>query len=171
MNAPDLALDKPHTGPLDWRVLLRWMRKDGLVGDEVTRATEKRFHGTDSRQHPLVRIAGLGLVREKDPGKGSVLDVESLTEWLAGRLKLPYLRIDPLKVDVGRVAEVMSISYAERRRALPLSVGLRDVTIGTCEPCDTGWVPEIEAHTGKPIKLVLVSPLGLQKYTAEFYSL
>ncbi len=171
MNAPDLALDKPHTGPLDWRVLLRWMRKDGIVGEEVARATEKRFHGTDSRQHPLVRIAGLGLVREKEPGKGRVLDVESLTEWLAERLKMPYLRIDPLKVDVGRVAEVMSISYAERRRALPLSVGLRDVTIGTCEPCDTGWVPEIEAHTGKPIKLVMVSPLELQKYTTEFYSL
>jgi len=171
MNAPDLAFDKPHVGPLDWRVLLRWMRKDGVLSEEVARATEKRFHGTDSRQHPLVRIAGLGLQRDKDPGKGRVLDVEALTEWLAGRVKLPYVRIDPLKVDVGRVAEVMSISYAERRKALPLNVGLRDVTIATCEPCDTGWVPEIEAHTGKPIKLVVVSPVELQKYTTEFYSL
>ena len=67
------------------------------------------------RLHPLVRIAGLGLVREKEPGKGRVLDVEALTEWLAERVRMPYLRIDPLKVDVGRVAEVMSISYAERR--------------------------------------------------------
>ncbi|HMU74671.1 MAG TPA: hypothetical protein PKD69_02770 [Elusimicrobiota bacterium] len=33
------------------------------------------------------------------------------------------MRIDPLKVDVGRVAEVMSINYAERRSALPVQVG------------------------------------------------
>ena len=171
MNAPELHIDKPHVGPLDWRVLLRWLRKDGVLSEEVARATEKRFHGADSRLHPLVRIAGLGLVREKDPGKGRALDVEALTEWLAERVRMPYLRIDPLKVDVGRVAEVMSISYAERRRALPLNVGLRDVTIATCEPCDIGWVPEIEAHTGKPVKLVVASPAELQKYTTEFYSL
>ena len=53
---------------------------------------------------------------------------------------MPYLRIDPLKVDVGRVADVMSISYAERRRALPLQVGLHEVTIATCEPFDIAWV-------------------------------
>jgi general secretion pathway protein E len=163
--------DVPHTGPLDWRVLLRWLRHDGLVGDAEVRATEKRFTGADSRQHPLVRLGAAGLVRANDPGKGKPLDVEALSEWLAMRLQMPYLRIDPLKVDVGRVAEVMSISYAERRRALPLSFGLRDVTIATCEPCDVGWVAEIEAHVGKPIKLVLVSPLELQKYTTEFYTL
>ena len=171
MNAAAIPLETPHVGPLDWRVLLRWLRKDGLIDEEASRATEKRFHGADSRQHPLVRLGSLSLVRARDPGKGKALDVEALTEWLADRVKLPYLRIDPLKVDVGRVAEVMSISYAERRRALPITVGLRDVTIATCEPCDTAWVAEIEAHTGKPIKLVVVNPLDLQKYTTEFYSL
>jgi general secretion pathway protein E len=171
MKPSDLPIETAHHGPLDWRVLLKWLRRDGLVGDEAARATEKRFHGADSRQHPLIRLAAAGLVREKDPGKGKPLDAEALTEWLAGRVGMPYLRIDPLKVDVGRVAEVMSISYAERRRALPLNLGLRDVTIATCEPCDIGWVAEIEAHTGKPIKLVVVSPLELQKYTTEFYTL
>ena len=35
---------------------------------------------------------------------------------------MPYLRIDPLKVDVGRVADVMSVHYAESRCALPVQV-------------------------------------------------
>ena len=34
----------------------------------------------------------------------------------------------------------MSINYAERRHALPLNVGLTDVTIATCEPLDIAWV-------------------------------
>src|SRR5438270_137433 len=65
----------------------------------------------------------------------------------------------------------MSISYAERRRALPLQVGPHEVTIATCEPFDTAWVAEIEGHTRKAVKLVVSSPLELQRYTTEFYTL
>ena len=67
-----------------------------------------------------MRLGGAGLTRA---ATASALDTEALTEWLAARSGLPYLRIDPLKVDVGRVADVMSISYAEARRALPVQVG------------------------------------------------
>src|SRR5205085_183622 len=127
-----------------------------------------RFGAGDSAQHPLVRLAAAGLVRK---GTGKPLDSEALTEWLAGRCGLPYLRIDPLKVDVGRVADVMSISYAERRRALPITVGTHEITIATCEPYDTAWVSEIEGHTRKTIHLVVASPPELQRYTTEFYTL
>jgi general secretion pathway protein E len=168
MNPADLPPHTTPTGRLDWRLLLKWLREDHLIGTEDAERTKKRFGAADSAQHPLVRLGAAGLTRR---GSEKALDTEALTEWLAGRCGLPYLRIDPLKVDVGRVADVMSISYAERRRALPLQYGAQEVTIGTCEPFDTGWVAEIEAHTRRPVKLVLVSPLELQKYTTEFYTL
>ena len=155
-------------GPLDWRWLLKALRDEHLISTEDAVRTAKRFGGADSSQHPLIRLASAGLVRK---GTHKPLDVEALTEWLAGRCGIPYLRIDPLKVDVGRVAEVMSISYAERRRVLPLQVGAQEVTLATCEPFDIDWVPEIAAHTRKAVKLVLVSPLELQRYTTEFYTL
>jgi general secretion pathway protein E len=72
---------------------------------------------------------------------------------------------------VGRVAEVMSINYAERRSALPVQVGLTDLTIATCEPLDIAWIDEILAHTKKKIRLVVSSPLDLQRYRTEFYTL
>ena len=156
------------TGALHWRKLLQWLREDGLVSAAAVADTTQRFGASDSRQHPLVRLASAGLV---DAKHGIDLDAEALTEWLANRAGLPYLRIDPLKVDVGRVAEVMSITYAERRRALPVQVGAREVTIATCEPFDTGWVAEIEAHTKKAVKLVVASPVDLQRFTTEFYTL
>ena len=102
---------------------------------------------------------------------GKPLDIEMLTEWLAGHCGMPYLRIDPLKVDVGRVADVMSITYAERRRSLPLQFGLNEVTVATSEPFDLGWVPEIEAHTRKALKLVVCNPLDVVRFTTEFYTL
>jgi len=156
------------TGRLDWRVLLAWLQDDGWVDDELAERTRKRFGGAQSAQHPLVRLGAAGLVRR---GTGKPLDSEALTEWLAGRCGLPYVRIDPLKVDVSRVADVMSISYAERCRALPLAVGPQEITVATCEPFDTGWVADIESHTRRPLRLVLASPLELQRYTTEFYTL
>ena len=155
-------------GRLESRALLQWLREDDLITAEEAEQTARRFAGGQSAQHPLVRLASVNLLRK---GTTRALDVEELTEWLAGRCGLPYLRIDPLRVDVGRVAEIMSITYAERRRALPLTVGLNDVTIATCEPLDVAWVAEIEAHARKAVKIVVSSPLDLARYTTEFYTL
>jgi general secretion pathway protein E len=157
-----------HAGALDWRVLLKWLREDDVISAEDAERTQRRFAAGSSSQHPLQRLGGASLVRK---GSGKALDVERLTEWLAGRCRIPYLRIDPLKVDVGRVTDVMSINYAERRHALPIQYGLTDVTIATCEPFDIAWVTEIESHTRKTVKLVLASPGEISRYTTEFYTL
>jgi general secretion pathway protein E len=157
-----------HVGRLEARTLLKWMRDDDLITSEEANQTARRFAGAQSAQHPLVRLGSAGLQRRQD---GKALDTEALTEWLAGRSGLTYVRIDPLKVDVGRVAEVMSINYAERRRALPLNVGPREITIATSEPFDVAWVEEIESHTRKTIKLVLSNPLEVSRFTTEFYTL
>jgi general secretion pathway protein E len=156
----------PHR--LDWRELIEWLRIDRVISADEAERTRRRFTAADSAQHPLLRLGNAGLVHAVS---GKPLDIEALTEWLAKRLDLPYLRIDPLKVDVGRVAEVMSINYAEARRALPLNIGAVEITIATSEPLDLRWVAEIEAHTRKKIRLVVTNPVELARYTTEFYSL
>jgi len=155
-------------GRLEWRTLLHWLQEDGLIDEAQVLRTEGRFAAGDSSLHPLVRLGHGGLTRS-DTGKP--LDVDALSEWLAERAKLPYLRIDPLKVDVGRVSDVMSVGYAEAKRCLPLLVGVTEVTIATSEPFDTGWVAQIEAHVRKPIKLVVANPLEIARYTTEFFTL
>ena len=157
-----------YLGRLEWQHLLQWLREDGVVAAADAERTRKRFGAGSSAQHPLVRLGNAGLA---DARTGRTLDTEALTQWLAGRAGLPYLRIDPLKVDVGRVADVMSINYAEARRALPLQYGATEVTVATCEPFDTGWLAEIAAHTKRTIRLVVASPQELQRYTTEFYTL
>ncbi len=170
MKTPTAA-KAPETAPagkLDWRVLLKWLVEDGVIDAEQARQTESRFNAGNSALHPLVRLGNAALAR-RDSGR--VMDVEAMTEWLAGRLKMPYLRIDPLKVEVGRVADVMSANYAEARRCLPISVGLTEVTVATAEPLDLGWVPQIESHTRKRLKLVLANPQEISRFTTEFFTL
>ncbi|HEX7640017.1 MAG TPA: GspE/PulE family protein, partial [Burkholderiaceae bacterium] len=128
----------------------------------------RRFGNSASSLHPLQRLGGAGLADARD---GRVLDTDGLARWLAARFELPYQRIDPLRVDVGRVSEVMSVAYAEMRRALPVAVGAGEVVIATSEPFDVAWVPEIEAHVKRPVRLQLAHPEDILRYTGEFYAL
>ena len=155
-------------GPLDWRQLLTWLQADGWVtSDDVARVARRLGAGTSSL-HALVRLGGAGLVRQR---MGTPLDLDALTAWLAGRAGLPHLRIDPLRADVGRVADVMSVQYAELRRALPVQVSATEVVIATAEPFDTAWVADIAAHTRRSVRLVVASPDDVRRYTTEFYAL
>jgi len=165
---PQTAPPVKHEGRLDWRLLLRWLREDGLIDEAQSQRVEQRFAAGDSSMHPLVRLGHAGLTRV---GGGKPLDVDVLSEWLARRSGLEFLRIDPLKVDVGRVSDVMSVGYAEAKRCLPVLVGMTEVVIATSEPFDTGWVAQISAHVRKPIKLVVSNPLDISRFTTEFFTL
>ncbi|NIM42325.1 MAG: type II/IV secretion system protein [Hydrogenophaga sp.] len=155
-------------GPLDWRLVLRWLKEDGVISEDEARRTEARISSAHSAQHPLQRLAVVGMARAAD---GHVLDAEALTQWLAQRCGLTYLRIDPLKVEVGKVAEVMSAGYAERHKVLPVQVGPAEVVVATAEPFLTDWVGEVARQTRKTVRLVLSSPAEITRYTAEFFAL
>ncbi len=166
-NAPGRR-HTPPTGRLELRQLLKWMRDDGMLAPEEADKLVRRFGNSASGLHPLQRLGGASLVDVRD---GRVLDTDALARWLAARFDLPYARIDPLRVDVGRVTEVMSVAYAESRRALPINVNASEVTVATSEPFDIGWVPEIEAFAKRPVRLHLAHPDDIARYTPEFYSL
>ena len=155
-------------GPLDWRALVEWMAQDGVITTEEASRIIARCAQAQSAQHPLVRLASVSVRRASD---GRPLDIESITQWLAQRSGLDYLRIDPLKVDVARVADAMSAPYAERHRVLPVQVSAQEVVVATSEPFLTDWVVEVERQMRRPVRRVLASPGEIQRYTAEFFAL
>ena len=157
-----------HQGPIDWRRLVDWAREDGLITADEARRTVDRCAKAESVQHPLVRLASVSMRRASDDRP---LDIESLTQWLASRTGLAYLRIDPLKVDVGKVSETMSAAYAERHRVLPVQVTPTEVVVATAEPFLTDWVAEVERQSRRTVRRVLASPGEIQRYTVEFFAL
>ena len=155
-------------GPLEWRRIVQWLREDGVIAAEEAQRTVARLAQAESSQHPLVRLASVAMARASD---AKPLDMEALTEYLAKRVGLDYLRIDPLRVDVGKVAETMSATYAERHKVLPVQVTPTEVVIATSEPFITDWVAEVERQARRAVRRVLVNPLDLQRYTVEFFAL
>ena len=127
----------------------------------------RRFSRADV--HPLVIIADQ---KWKDPRSSrKLLTVESLTQWLADKCGLPYLHIDPFKIDFTAVTKVMSNAYAQRYRILPVSVNTREATIATAEPWVRGWEASLKQVLRLDIKRVIANPVDIQGYIVEFYNL
>lgn len=167
------ARTRPHArtqpqGPLHWSHVVEWLSQDGIISPEQARRTIARCSQAESAQHPLVRLAAVAMERASD---GKPLDIEALTQYLAGRAGLDYLRIDPLKVDVGKVADVMSAAYAERHKVLPVQVSSGEVVVATAEPFVTGWVEEVERQAKRSVRRVVANPQDIHRYTAEFFAL
>ena len=153
---------------LDLDSVLAALSHDGLINDADSprvRADARSARGK-IEAHPLALIANHKLVNLRD---GKPLSLEVLTHWLADRAKLPYLKIDPMKIDAAAVTQVISLAYAQRYRILPVAVGPGHVTIATCEPFDTRWLVDLGHILRREIQRVVVNPVDLNRYLAEFY--
>jgi general secretion pathway protein E len=155
---------------LQLKEVLDWLVADGLV---AAAAAEKILQ--DSRtarggiRHPIVVIADARLRSLKPPLP--VLNPQALTEWLGGRLKMPCYYIDPLKIDLKSVTQVMSSEYALKRSILPVEVSGKEVTIATSEPFLSSWEPELSQMLRLNIKRVLANPVDVERYQGEFFNL
>ena len=168
MTHSHVSATRAPVGPLQWRQIVEWLRADGVISEDEATRTIARCSQAESAQHPLVRLASVAMERASD---SKPLDIEMLTEYLARRVGLEYLRIDPLKVDVGKVADTMSATYAERHKVLPVLVSLKEVVVATAEPFITDWVDEVERQARRKVRRVVANPQDIHRFTAEFFAL
>jgi len=167
-NASLKSSQPAPTGPLDWRSLVQWLQLDAVINPAEAQRIHTRCAQAESVQHPLVRLASVAVHHASD---SKPMGIEALTQWLAARVGLTYLRIDPLKVDVGKVADAMSAAYAERHKILPVQVTPHELVVATAEPFLTDWVAEVERQSRRSVRRVLANPQEITRYTAEFFAL
>jgi general secretion pathway protein E len=184
MNAKDAAgahkrpgpdSHRPHGQPpavLNGRVTAGYVVKQLVADGLLSTSDAERFSQSGGREragHPLAVLAEMNY--RSPQADRRLLDLETLTQWLAGKAGLPYFHIDPLRVDFTRVVDVMSSSYASTYSILPVAISGAEVTIATSEPFQTGWEREIEQITKKAVKRVVANPVDVARYTTEFYKL
>jgi len=164
-------LQPPAQGdrPLTLAQIVTDLIADNLVPREEAEklVSNRRYSRTDV--HPLVVIADQKWKDPRNPRK--LLSLETLTEWLAEKSALPYLHIDPFKIDFTAVTKVMSNAYAARYKILPVAVTTREATIATAEPWVRGWEASLKQVLRLDIKRVIANPVDIQGYIVEFYNL
>ena len=153
---------------LQLKEIVDWLVEDGHVDNE---GAQKLLSDARLRpgRHPIVAIGDAKLRSKKPPGV--LLTPDMVTEWLAPRVKMTSYRIDPLKIDLRAVTQVMSADYAQRRGILPVEVKGADVTIAVSEPWVTSWEGELSQMLRLNIKRVLANPVDIERYQGEFFNL
>lgn len=165
------VLNSPaHDRFLDLNDLLRDLVAQGrLLQETAEHCLTQRRSAANSQQHPLEFLGAQQLDDLARPGKK--LDLESLTAWLAEQAGQPYLRIDPLKINVAAVTPLMSYAFAQRHKILAVAVDNSAVTIASSQPFVKSWEANLTHVLKRPIKRVVANPVDLQRFTVEFYRL
>jgi len=149
--------------------VIDWLVEDGLVDAASAEKLRKERRYYRGSSHPLMIIADQKWKSAQPPHRPLML--EPLTEWLAKRVGMQYLHIDPLKIDFGGVTEVMSSAYATRFRVLPVGVSTKEVVIATAEPWERAWERELQPILKRDIRRVIANPADIERYQVEFYNL
>ncbi|MGE6440829.1 MULTISPECIES: GspE/PulE family protein [Psychrobacter] len=153
---------------------LRWCL-DELLADKVIDQRGYNLVITsrrDKAQHPLLTISEFGLPNghATDNSAENKLTLAWLNQWLAAKADMTLVRIDPLKVDVPAVTQLMSFEYARSQHILPIEVAVDEVIIGTDQPFYTDWHSSIEKLIkSKSYRTVYINPEQIKRYRQEFY--
>ena len=166
---PAMTEFNTHEHRLTLSEILELMVGDGLIDHDTAEAlkTERRLHS--AKVHPLIVIADQKWRTTESPVR--LLSLENLTEWLARKIGMDYLHIDPLKIDFTGVADVMSSAYAGRFSILPVQVSTREIVVATAEPFIREWIAELKPILRKEIRLVMANPEDISRYLVEFFNL
>ncbi len=147
----------PSDQRLELQALLPALIEAGLVPADVA----KRLSVLPARdtEHPLECIAAHNVC------------LETLTQWLAQHAGQPYLRIDPLQIDVATVVPLMSHGFAQRHAILAVALDTHTVTIASAQPYVSAWEAGLAQVLKRSIKRVVANPQAIRRYIDEFYRL
>ena len=151
-----------------------WLLEEMVKGELITAAAARQVIEPPPKKdgaspHPLVVAAAQDWPDRRIEGRK--LSLEVLTQWLAHRARLPYVRIDPLKLEVASMTEVVSYAYASRSGILPIKSGPTGIVFAVKDPFGIDWMRELEPVLKVPLQRVLANPLDIDRYLVEFYAI
>ena len=158
-----------NTGKLKLEYVLDGLIEDSLVDQANVDLMLSLSTGAKNQKGALQRIADSGWVTADKPERAINLDF--LTQWLAKKIDMEWLRIDPLNIDVPEVTAVTSHAYSLRFGIICVEVTPDYAVFGTAEPFFQEWQREMEQILNKEVRLVICNPTDIERYLSEFYSL
>ena len=153
---------------------IKQLLKQMVIGHIISPDEAKRIHANfnnnkDAETSPLVSISSMLPSKKANPD--NKLSLEELSEWCAIQIGMDYLHIDPLKIDVGNVMNVISYEYAQQNGLLPVYLDHSKVRFAVCRPVDQNWHSELEGLLNKEVEFIFANPKEIDRFRNEFYSL
>ncbi|MFZ5774052.1 MAG: GspE/PulE family protein [Thermodesulfobacteriota bacterium] len=171
----------------DEKYILTLLREAGLISAEQaslisTRKAQQRQ--LLLRQHSGRRQTDTG--REQDtslsfvdiivsmnlelPGRpGQLLSEELIMRAIASERSLPFIKLDPLKLDIKVVTKTIPRNFAFRHLLLPFAFSNGVLEVAVCNPDSGAVLAEIERANQLVVKPHLTTKSDIRKLLAEFH--
>jgi len=139
-----------------------------IISLDDAQKVSKRYEYYQGKTHPLSLVASENLTRLDN---GELLLIEQIVVFLAEQTNIEYLFIDPLKLEVGKIGDLISVQFAQRYNLLPISMSDTEITIATCEPYDESWTHQVATLAKRDVRRVLANPEEIDRYQVQFFNL
>jgi len=97
------------------------------------------------------------------------LDEDLIYKTLAAAWKVPYKKIDPLKLELNLVTGTISKSFAKKHLLLPLFIEEGKLIVATPDPFDFEAIKDVEMVSKLKVKTVISAKSDIEKLINEFY--
>ncbi|MDR0279732.1 MAG: Flp pilus assembly complex ATPase component TadA [Paucimonas sp.] len=143
---------------------------DALIAQHcITPASRQRFSPEALEAHPLETIARQRLEDLRQPGQ--VFDLDRLCQWLAEQAGQPFLRLDPLHLDLAGMSGLMSSAFARRHGILAVAQTADSITVASAQPWVRGWEADLAQVLKRRVIRVLASPLQIRQLSQDIFRL
>ncbi len=143
----------------------QWLRANIISQKDFAKLLEKATVASAS-VHPYVALVDNKLINQRN---NKPITLEFITRWVAKSHDMEYLKIDPTKVNVNQVTQVISQAYARQHQILPVAVTDQTITIAVANPLNTSWMADLAKIHRQEIKRVHANPIDIQRLLFEFY--
>ncbi|UCH82960.1 MAG: type II/IV secretion system protein [Candidatus Latescibacterota bacterium] len=177
------AVTKPIRRPIfALDAVVHVLQRTGLLNDaqvdEIAQTGKRRAsalrrnYKTRESDHPYVSpieiIAAFGFP-SKNPRR-KTLEEDEICEAFSRATKIPFVKIDPLKLDARSVCTIVSKPFARKNLFAPVRIVGDVVTVAMVNPFDKTTIHELEDVTGYQIKPVLAIRAEILKTINEIFA-
>jgi general secretion pathway protein E len=117
--------------------------------------------------HPAEVLAVMGLCIGGD--ERLPLNERAIMQAVAKYIGLPFVDLDPLKIDAKLAPQLLSRPFARKHTALIIAADDRNVTVAVANPLDQGLIDDLTNHVRRNPKLVIAAPGEIQRLITDFY--
>lgn len=146
-----------------------------LAKEEIFRARILKIKATPVKkgrqwQTDVTLIEIIESLKLRVPGSDTdLITDEVIMKEVAKQLKLPFLKIDPLKLDSNVVTTVISRPYAVKYQLVPVGITGNTVSVATANPFDQEGIDGLRRSKGYDVDLVISTRSDIMKIITEFY--
>ena len=152
-------------------------RKDVVVKEREQRARlqkERRELQFTAGKAPVVAaisaaevIASLKLPLLADPSR--LVSEDLIQQELAKEIGMPFVKIDPLKLDMELVTQTISRPFARKHTIVPIAKAANLITVAVDDPLDQDGLDGLKRASGCELAVVLATRSDILKIINEFY--